>query len=385
MIPSAQARRFAPIRKYTMTIDHSIDLVVGIDKFVLREIAHAKFRHTTPAEKDRKETSDMYNDMYKRLMLAVLVAFTFTGAGRSETFPDRPVSLVVNFAPGGLTDVPARMIAPEMQKLLRQPVLVVNKAGASGVVGATDVLHAEPDGYTLLVSGISEVQNLFYIHVPYDVRKDFAPIGKVANGPPLVLAVVGSSPLKTVADLIAHAKANPSKTNVATTGPATSPAIALSQLNALAGTKIAAIPYQGSGPAAAAVASGQVDAGFVWLPSIAGMTESGKVRILAVATARRVSVLPGIPTLDELGYKGFDHSAFVGLLAPRKTPKPIIAKLNKALNEAIAVPSFADKLRAFGMTVPSQPNTPQSYREFIATQLTNQGQLAKLSGDAKRP
>lgn len=162
------------------------------------------------------------------------------------------------------------MIAPEMQKLLGQPVIVGNKAGASGVVSGSYAAPAAPDGYTLLVSGIFEVQNLFYIHVP------ITPDGKIANGPSLVLAVVGTSPFESVADLMAYAKANPSKTNIATTGPATSPAIALAQLNAIAGTKMAAIAYQGSGPAAAAVASGQVQAGFVWLPSIAGMQKMAR-------------------------------------------------------------------------------------------------------------
>lgn len=261
--------------------------------------------------------------MYLRNILAALVIFALPAVGWSQTFPNRRITLVVNFAPGGLTDVPARMIAPEMQKLLGQPVIVENKAGASGVVGGSYVVHAKPDGYTLLVSGISEVQNLFYIHVPYNVQKDFAPVGKIANGPPLVLAVVSSSPIKSVANLIAYAKANPSKTNIATTGPATSPAIALAQLNALVGTKMAAIAYQGSSPAVAAIASGQVQAGFVWLPSIAGMVKGGQVRILAVATAQRVSVLPGVPTLNELGYKNLDHSGFVGLLAPRGTPRAV--------------------------------------------------------------
>jgi tripartite-type tricarboxylate transporter receptor subunit TctC len=323
--------------------------------------------------------------MYRRIVLALLIAFASIGIARSQDFPERAITLVVNFAPGGLTDVPARMIAPGMQALLGEPVVVVNKAGASGVVGGSYVDRATPDGYTLLVSGISEVQNSFYIHVPYDVEKDFVPIGKIANGPPLVLAVVGSSPFKSVGDLVAYAKAHPSMANVATTGPATSPAIALSQLNAAAGTKIAAIAYQGSGPAAAAVAGGQVSAGFVWLPSIAGMIGSGKVRILAVATAQRVSVLPDVPTLDELGYKHFDHNAFVGLLAPRQTPQPVIDKLNAAINKAIAAPGFADKLRAFGMTIPPQPNTPQSYAAFIAEQLGNQRELAKLSADHRKP
>lgn len=318
--------------------------------------------------------------MYRRIMLAVLATFAVAGVAWSQDFPNRPITLVVSFAPGGLTDIPARMIAPEMQKILGQPVVVVNKPGASGVVGGSYVVHASPDGYTLLVSGISEVQNLFYIHVPYNAEKDFAPVGKIANGPPLVLAVVSSSPFKNVGDLIAYAKANPTKTNIATTGPATSPAIAVSQLNALLGTKIAAVPYQGAGPAAAAVASGQVDAGFIWLPSIAGMVSSGRVRILAAATAEQIPVLPSIPTLEELGYKNFDHSAFVGLLAPSSTPEPIIATLNKALNEAIEVPGFAKKLEPFGMTVPPKPNTPESYRQFIAEQTTYQQGLAKLSG-----
>jgi tripartite-type tricarboxylate transporter receptor subunit TctC len=256
------------------------------------------------------------------------------------------------------------MIAPGMQVLLGQPVVVVNKAGASGVVGGSYVVHAAPDGYTLLVSGISEVQNMFYIQVPYDVEKDFVAVGRVANGPPLVLAVVGSSPFKTAADLVAYAKANPAKTNIATTGPATSPAIALTQLNAAAGTKMAAIAYQGSGPAAAAVASGQVDAGFVWLPSIAGMIEGGKVRILAVATAQRVSALPNIPTLTELGYGTFDHSAFVGLLAPRGTPQPVIQTLNKALNEAVAAPAFAEKLTRIRDDDPLAAQYTASLRDF---------------------
>jgi tripartite-type tricarboxylate transporter receptor subunit TctC len=271
------------------------------------------------------------------------------------------------------------MITPEMGKRLGQSVIVENKAGASGVVGGSYVVHAAPDGYTLLVSGISEVQNLFYIHVPYNAEKDFAPIGKIANGPPLVLAVNSNSPFKTVADLIAYAKTNPTKTNIATTGPATSPAIAVTQLNALLGTKIASVSYQGSGPAAAAVAGAQVDAGFVWLPSIAGMVSSGQVRILAVATAQRVPAVPNVPTLNELGYKNFDHSAFVGLLAPRGTPARIIATLNKALNGSVAMPDFAKKLAPFGMTVPPQPNTPAAYADFIVKQTAYQGELAKLS------
>lgn len=201
------------------------------------------------------------------------------------------------------------MIAPEMQKLLGQPVIVGNKAGASGVVSGSYAAPAAPDGYTLLVSGIFEVQNLFYIHVP------ITPDGKIANGPSLVLAVVGTSPFESVADLMAYAKANPSKTNIATTGPATSPAIALSQLNVIAGTKMAAIVYQDSGPAAAGRRGWSGPSWLCMAPEHRGHAKNGQVPIFAVATAKRVSVLPNVPTLEELGYKNINHSAFVGLRA----------------------------------------------------------------------
>ena len=322
--------------------------------------------------------------MNSRTVFGILIAvFAAPIVAPAEEFPSRPITLVVSFAPGGLTDIPARMLAPDLQKLLGQPVVVVNKAGASGVTGGSYVVHSMPDGYTLLVSGISEVQNLFYINVPYSVQKDFAAIGKVADGPPLVLAVNAASPFKTVADLIAYAKANPSKTNLATTGPATSPAIAVSQLNSLADTKIVSVPYNGSGPAAAAVLSGEVQGGFVWLPSVAGMVTSGKVRLLAIARGKRLASLPDVPTMTESGYKDFEHEAFVGLLAPRGTPSMVIATLNKALNESIASPAFANKLVPFGMTVPTEPNTADAYERFIAKQTAYQSALSKLTGPMK--
>jgi tripartite-type tricarboxylate transporter receptor subunit TctC len=313
--------------------------------------------------------------------LALAAAVALAGTALAEDYPSRPITLVVSFAPGGLTDMPARMLAPDLQSRLKQSVVVENKPGASGVIGTSYVIHAAPDGYTLLVSGISEVQNLFYIKVPYNVRTDLTTVGMIAQGPPLVLAVPASSPLKSLADLIAYAKANPTKTNMATTGPATSPAIAVRQLNALAGTKVVAVPYNGSGPAAGAVASGQVQAGFIWLPSVAGMVSAGQVRLLAIATAQRLPVVQDVPTFAELGFKNFEHSAFVGLLAPRGTPASVIAILNKALNASItASPTFAKRLEPFGMTLPDQPNSPEAYHTYIAEQIEYQRRLAGLAG-----
>src|SRR5215470_16900668 len=189
--------------------------------------------------------------LVRSLSLVALVAMTFAADARAQSYPNRPVTFVVPFAPGGLTDVPARVLAAEMQERIRVPIVVENKPGASGVTGATSVWRAEPDGYTLLVNALADVQNLHYIPVPYNAITDFALIGKITDGPPLVLIV----------------NANPSKVSFGTSGPATSPVIALTQLNSIAGTKIVDVPYRGSGQAAGAVATGEVQGGFAFYSS----------------------------------------------------------------------------------------------------------------------
>src|ERR1700716_2143354 len=169
---------------------------------------------------------------------ALLLAVVSTDGARAQTYPNRPVTFVVPFAPGGLSDVPARVLAAEMQERIGQSIVVENKPGASGVTGATAVLRAEPDGYTLLVNALADVQNLHYLPVAYDAVKDFALIGQITDEPPLVLIVNAALPHTPAAELIGDAKATPSKISCGTSGPATSPAIAITQLNALAGTKI---------------------------------------------------------------------------------------------------------------------------------------------------
>jgi tripartite-type tricarboxylate transporter receptor subunit TctC len=319
--------------------------------------------------------------MSARSLLGILLAtVALTTVAQAEDFPNRPISLVVAFAPGGLTDVPARILAPELQQRLGQPVVVENKPGASGVTGDSYVLRSAPDGYTLLISAIAEVQNLYYIHVPYNILTDFSPVAKIADGPPLVLVVNTKSELKSVADLVAYAKANPTKTNLSTTGPASSPAIAVAQLNSLAGTTMVPVPYNGSGPAATAVVSGEVQGGFVFYPSAAGFVDGGQMRVLAVAGARRLANLPNVPTMTELGFKNFQHDAFVGISAPRDTPQPVIAVLNKAVNESLASSTLQKRVEQFGMSLPAQPNTPEAFGRFMADQVAHQGDLAKLSG-----
>src|SRR5918995_111184 len=283
----------------------------------------------------------------------ILLTLAFATAAEAQNYPNRPVTLVVPFAPGGLSDVPARIFTAITQERTRATFIVENKTGASGVVGATHVLRAEPDGYTLLVNALADVQNLHYLSVPYDPIKDFALIGQMTEGPPLVLIVDAKLPYKNLAELIADAKANPTKISFSTSGPATSPAIALTQLNALAATKIQDVPYRGSGEAAAAVVSGAVQGTFTFLTGAKPLVDDGKARVLAAAYPQRISSWPEVPTMGELGFDGFHHAGFVGLAAPAKTPRNIISWLNKELNETITSPAFKQRVEPLGMIIPT--------------------------------
>ena len=321
--------------------------------------------------------------MATRIIAALLGAAIGLAAAtaQAQTYPNRPITLVVPFAAGGLSDVPARVLAAIMQENLGVSIVVENKPGASGVVGATQVLRAEPDGYTLLVNALADVQNLHYLNVPYNAVDDFALIGKMADGPALVLIVDAKLPYRTLSELIADAKANPDKISFGTSGPATSPAIALTQLNHLAGTKIQDVPYRGSGQAAASVATGAVQGTFTFYSAAKPLADDNKVRPLAVAGAERIASWPDVPTMQELGYPNFDHRGFVGLAAPAKTPPQVVALLNKALNRAASSDLFRARMDALGMTVPdATENTPETFAAFMRKESARQAELAKLSG-----
>lgn len=317
---------------------------------------------------------------FTSIVFSLLVGMGLAPDAWAQNYPNhRPITFVVPFAAGGLSDVPGRILAAEMQTRIGQTIVVENRPGASGMTGAQAVLRAEPDGYTLLVNALADVQNLHYLSVPYNPIKDFALIGMVADGPPVVLVVNAKLPYKSVADVVADAKANPNKVSFGTSGPATSPAIAVTQLNALAKTSIAQVPYRGSGPAAGAVVTGEVQGAFVFYSNARPLHEGGKVRALAVASPQRMPNWPEIPTMTELGFAGFDHRGFVGLAAPGKTPAPIVAFLNKHLNEAIKSAAFRQRVDPLGMTVPTD-NTPEKFAEFMQREITRQAELAKLSG-----
>lgn len=320
----------------------------------------------------------------RRLKFSVaLLAVAALGATSAiaQNYPSRAITIVVPFAQGGLTDVPVRLFASIMQEKLGMPVVVENKTGGSGSVGASHVLRSEPDGYTLHANAVADTQNLHYIKVPYNAVEDFAHIGKIVEGPPLVLVIDAKLPHKTVAELVADAKANPEKYSFGTSGPASSPVIALNQLNAAAGTRIQEVPYRGSGQAATSVVTGAIQGTFTFYSSAKPLVDSGQLRALAIAGPRRIADWPNVPTMEESGFKGFDHNGFVGLAAPGKTPPQVTAFLSKALNEAVNTELFKSRMAALGMTiVPAAQNTPENFKAFMAASTIRQGELAKLAG-----
>ncbi len=316
-----------------------------------------------------------------RLALSALAVVTALTSASAQDYPVRPITVIVPFAAGGLTDVPVRVMAALLQERIGQSVIVENKPGGSGTVGGAYAVRATPDGYTLFANSIADVQNLYFLPVPYNAIDDFAMIGMIVEGPPLVLIVDAALPYKSLADMIADARANPAKLSFGTSGPATSPAMALAQLNALAKTEIAGVPYRGSGEAARNVSGGGVQGAFAFYAQAKPLADDNKVRALAVATPQRIPTWSAVPTMQELGFPNFDYTGFVGLAAPAKTPPSVIAWLNKQLNEVVQSEAFRSRMAALGMTVPAQAqNTPEYLTTYMRKESAHQGELAALTG-----
>ncbi len=313
------------------------------------------------------------------LLAALVIGVLSPTRAPGQSYPSHPITMIVPFAAGGLTDVPARVLAGMLGERIGQTVIVENKPGGSGTLGGAYAVRAEPDGYTLFANSIADAQNLYFIPVPYNAINDFAMIGMIVEGPPLVLIIDAALPYKSLDELLADAKANPSKISFGTSGPATSPAMALAQLNALAKTQIAGVPYAGSGEAARNVSASGVQGAFAFYAQAKPLADSGKVRALAIASPQRIATWSEVPTMQELGFPNFDYRGFVGLAAPAKTPQPIIAYLNKQLNDVVQSQEFRRRMEALGMTVPTE-NTPERLADYMRRETIRQGTLAALTG-----
>ena len=314
------------------------------------------------------------------LLGALLIGALLPADALAQSYPNRPITMIVPFAAGGLTDVPARVLAAMLQDRIGQSVVVENKPGGSGTLGGAYAVRAAPDGYTLFANSLADTQNLYFLPVPYNAINDFAMIGMIVEGPPLVLIIDAKLPYKSLADLVAGAKADPKKISFGTSGPATSPAMALAQLNALAKTEIAGVPFNGSGEAARNVSASGVQGAFAFYAQAKPLADSGRVRALAIASPERIATWPEVPTMQELGFPNFDYRGFVGLAAPAKTPAPIIAYLNKALNDIVQSQEFRSRMAALGMTVLADNNTPERLAEYMRDETVRQGALAALTG-----
>jgi tripartite-type tricarboxylate transporter receptor subunit TctC len=294
-------------------------------------------------------------------------------------YPNKPIKLVVPFPPGGNVDLSARILAPEMSRELGQPVVVENKAGAGGTVGLDAVAKSPGDGYTLGIA--SPVNHLaapsLYPKLPYDSIRDFTPVGLIASVP-MVLVVGPSSPVKSVQELIALARSRNGAMTMASAGSGSGNHIVGELFQDATGVKFVHVPYKGSAPANTDLAGGHVDLHFDQLSSVLPLLQGGRLRALAVTTARRSALLPDVPTLAEAGVAKFDASTTLGLVLPGKAAPELATRLNQALDKVLRLANVRDEFARLGAEV--RPGTPADYAEFIRSEIAR---TAKIVKDAK--
>jgi tripartite-type tricarboxylate transporter receptor subunit TctC len=267
----------------------------------------------------------------------------------ADSFPTRSITLVVPFAAGGFTDVVARVIAQGMGKNLGQAVVIENRPGAGSTLGADLVAKAAPDGYRLLmISTTHVISDALYKNLPYDPMKGFTPVAKIAEAP-YVLVVNAQVPVRSVAELVALAKAQPAKLDYASSGNGSSQHMMAALFASMAGVQVNHVPYRGSGQAAIDLAAGTVQFGFMGTPVAIQQSQAGRTRPLAVTSARRSSQLAQVPTLDESGLTGYDASVWLGLLAPAGTPAAIVKRLQEESARVMQAPETRDVLVAAGV------------------------------------
>jgi tripartite-type tricarboxylate transporter receptor subunit TctC len=313
---------------------------------------------------------------WRVLLLAVLAV---AAPAQAQSYPDKPIKLVVPFAPAGATDVLARIVGQKLSELEKQPVIVDNRAGAGGNIGSDAVAKAAPDGYTLLMGavGTHAINVSLYKKMPYDPVKDFVPVVLVATVPN-VLVVPASLPVNSVKELIAYGKANPGKLNFGSSGNGTSIHLSGELFKSMTGVDMQHVPYKGSGPATVDLLSGQVQMMFDNLPSAMPNIKSGKLKALAVTSAKRSPSLPDVPTIAEAGVPGYEAPSWFGILVPKGTPPEIVAKLNTDINKILAMPDTKKKFLEQG----AEPagGTPEQFAALINSEIPKWAKVVKASG-----
>lgn len=311
--------------------------------------------------------------------LAAVLLLAAPQLAKAQDFPTHPVRIVVAFPPGGPTDFVGRIVAEKMSQILGQRVFIDNKPGANGTLGGGDVAKSDPDGYSLFLttSGAVTVSPHIMPKMPFDTFRDFAPVALVTTVHE-VLVVSPQLGVKNVKELVALAKKKPGAVTFASTGVGSPPHLAQLLLDAAAGVKFLHVPYRGAAPALTDLLGGQVQVVALDIPVVISQIQAGKLIPIGIAGDKRDAVLPDVPTLAEQGYPNTDASNWYALLAPAKTPPAVIAKLNKAVNDALNDPAVHDKLVKTGATPVG--GTPEALGAFMKAQYDKWGRIVKENG-----
>jgi tripartite-type tricarboxylate transporter receptor subunit TctC len=315
----------------------------------------------------------------KYLFTLVIVALSCAALPALADYPDKPVKIIVPYPPAGTTDILARLIAQRLSERMKQPFVIENRPGAGGAIGSVAVAKSPADGYTLLMATVNShgINSALFKNLPYDAVKDFAPI-TIVGSTPNVLMVNPSVPAKTLAELLALARAKPGSLNFGSTSQGGSPHMSGELLKSMTGVDIAHIPYKGAGPMLIDLIGGQVQLGFDNLPSSIGHIRSGKLRAIAVTTAKRFPGTPEIPTMTESGVPGYEVSAWFGLLAPAGTPKPVVDALYANIAAILKQPEVVKQL--FDLGAEPGGNTPEAYARQIAADVEKWKKVVAATG-----
>jgi len=309
------------------------------------------------------------------MILAALAAVGAAGPVVAQSYPDKPIRMLVGFPPGGAADILGRFAAQTLSSRLGQQVVVDNRGGAGGVIATEIVAHAAPNGYTLLFTSIPHVINPhLYKKVDYDAFKDFTPVVQFV-AVPLMMATTVSFPAKSVKELIAVAKAKPGQINYASGGNGASSHLAMELFKSMSGTQMNHIPYKGTGPLITDLISGQVSVTIASAVPLLPQVQAGKLRGLAVTGAKRAGALPDMPTIAESGVPGYEVTNWFGVLAPAGIPRAIVMRLNAELNSGLATPELREQLRA--QTADAAGGTPEAFAAIIKADFAKWGKVVR--------
>jgi tripartite-type tricarboxylate transporter receptor subunit TctC len=316
-----------------------------------------------------------------RLCASALAVFAMVYAGTSlaAEYPARPVNLIVAFTPGGPSDVLARILGRQLDKILGQTFVVENRPGGAGNIAAEAAARATPDGYTLLMgnNGLLATNQSLFKKLNFDAERDFAPISLIGSQPN-ILVVNPALGINTIGELIAYAKAHPGKLNYGHSGYGAAAHLSAELFKSEAKVDIVSVSYKGAAPALQDLIAGQVQLMFATSASVVGFLQAGTLKPLAVTTLKRFSLMPELPTVAESGLPGFDATTWHGVVAPAATPKPIVATLNRAVVQALAQPDTLKQLHDLGVEVGS--STPEEFAAYIKSEIPKWAAVVKASG-----